>query len=110
MSTDEMRVRVEDYDSPETDEISSDPDFDLDMPDCDFCDDHGCETCCPDEFAEMHLKWVCEGSSTIQEAIENLNEFIKDLQEYKRDGFELQEPVDNSHFWLTKDDQSSSSS
>lgn len=108
-----MRVRAEDYDAldmPDDADPGLDPSFNFDFPECDFCDDRGCESCCPDDFAEMHLKWACDGDSTIQEAIEHLNEFIDDLREYENDGFELQEPVDNSHFWLALKNQSSRSS
>ncbi len=102
-----MRVRVEDYDA--TDDVTLDDledyetgDVGWDLPDCDFCDDRGCEECRPDDFAQMNLKWTCDGSNSINEAIEFLNEFIIDLRNYQDDGFDLSEPVDNAYFWLEK--------
>lgn len=101
MSQDEMRVRVEDY--------GADEDFEFDLPDCDFCDDRGCEECHPDDFAQMNLRWICDGSQTIEEALEALQEFTDDLRNYQNDGFELSEPVDNAYFWLEKTKSSSPS-
>ena len=98
-----MRVRSADYD------IDTDNDLDFDLPDCDYCDDRGCDECHPDDFAQMHLKWQCDGCAVIDDAIEALEEFIKDLRQYQNDGFELTEPVDNSHFLLERTKSSSSS-
>jgi hypothetical protein len=94
MTADEMRVRVEDY---ETGEV-----YDFELPDCDFCDDRGCEECHPDDFAQMNLRWVCDGSRTIEEALEALQEFTNDLRNYQDQGFELSEPIDNAYFWLER--------
>lgn len=111
-----MRVRIEDYaiaDQESDINYETGEDLDFDLPECDLCDDHGCTECNPDDFAEMHLKWACDGSTTLEEAIESLHDFIADLRAYQETGFELTEPVDNSHFWLEKakqGDQSSSSS
>jgi hypothetical protein len=107
MSGDEMRVRAEDYDTDVDFEAGTEDDFDL--PDCDFCDDRGCEECNPEDFAQMHLKWQCDSCAIIEDAIDALEEFIKDLRQYQQDGFELAEPVDNSHFFLERTKSSSSS-
>ncbi len=94
-----MVVRFEDYESD---------DVNFELPECDFCDDQGCEECQPDDFATMNLRWTCDSSSVIDDAIDALQEFIKDLREYQENGFELGEPVDGGHFWLERVKSSSS--
>ena len=93
-----MRVRPEDYDV-DYESRASLPYIDVE---CDFCDDRGCEECHPDDFAQMHLKWACDGTETLEESIEALQDFIKEIREYQASGFELSEPVDGSHFWLER--------
>ena len=105
MTIDEMRVRPEDYDLDYETGIPIDMDDDFE---CDFCDDRGCEECHPDDFAQMHLKWTCDSTGTIDEAITALQEFISDLREYQSNGFELSEPVDNAYFFLERVNQGKS--
>ena len=85
-------------------------DIEFELPECDFCDDRGCGECHPDDFAEMALKWTCDGTSSIDDAVEALQEFVKDLRDYQDNGFELTEPVDGGRFWLEKVNQGKSSS
>lgn len=69
---------------------------------CDFCEGMGCSACDPEHHVMMPLKWICDGCFTIDEAVTNLKALTQWLEKQKSQEFELDQPVDNGHFFMSR--------
>lgn len=74
------------------------------------CDDE-CSCCSEEDENEddereddliIRSKWQCDGSATIDEAIEKLHAYIDYLKALKADGYELTGPVEDDYGFLRK--------
>jgi hypothetical protein len=50
----------------------------------------------------IRAKWTIDGASTIDEAIEKLNDFIEQLKHLKTEGWDLREPINDDYGFLYK--------
>ncbi len=55
-----------------------------------------------DDSPIIRAKWSMDGASTLDEAIEKLNEFIEYLRSLKADGWELRDTIDDDYGFLKK--------
>lgn len=46
---------------------------------------------------DIHIKWICDGRKTLSEVAEALREYASICEESEKQGWQLSEPVDNSH-------------
>ena len=55
-----------------------------------------------EEHICIRAKWTIDGSATIDEAIDKLNNFMEYLKELKNEGWTLREPINDDYGFLYK--------
>lgn len=67
------------------------------IPECDICEDSGCEVCDPAHHETHLLKWIAEGLMTLEEVVAMAELQASHLRERLESGWVLLHPVDTGY-------------
>jgi hypothetical protein len=87
---DDLEREVDDDDREIDDDVVEEEEVNVDEEEEDYFKD----------VETIRAKWSMDGATTLDEAIEKLHEFIEVLRQYKRDGFELIETINDDYGFL----------
>jgi len=97
---------------PEAGDLSIDENYENYEEDIEDEDCENCEDCCDlraiienEEFEIIRGKWMMDGATTLDEAINHIDEFKKFLITLKEDGYELITPIEDDYGLIKKDDE-----